>query len=77
MREYATTFIAKQRYVPRNMMVYMYGVLGENDRAFAWLEKAFAEHESSMPSLRYFIAWDPLRSDPRFKEMVRRVGLPE
>jgi tetratricopeptide (TPR) repeat protein len=68
---------AKQRHVARIMMVYMYGVLGDNDRAFAWLEKAFAERESSMPSLRYFIAWDPLRSDPRFNEMVRRVGLPE
>jgi len=79
MREWAKAgeAVAKQRHVPRIMMVYMHGVLGENDRAFAWLEKAFAERESSMPSLRYFIAWDPLRSDPRFKEMVRRVGLPE
>jgi tetratricopeptide (TPR) repeat protein len=68
---------AKERYVPRVMMVYIYGVLGENDRAFAWLEKAFAERESSMPSLKSFIAWDPIRPDPRFKEMVRRVGLPE
>jgi TolB-like protein/DNA-binding winged helix-turn-helix (wHTH) protein len=79
MREWAKAgeAVAKQRHVPRIMMVYMHGVLGENDRAFAWLEKAFAERESSMPSLRYFIAWDPLRSDPRFQEMVRRVGLPE
>ena len=68
---------AKQRHVARIMMVYMYGVLGDNDRAFAWLEKAFTEHESSMQSLKVFIAWDPLRSDPRFKEMVRNVGLPE
>ena len=78
MREWAKAgeAVAKQRHVPRIMMVYMQGVHGENDREFAWLEKAFAERESSMPSLRYFIAWDPLRSDPRFKEMVRRVGLP-
>jgi TolB-like protein/DNA-binding winged helix-turn-helix (wHTH) protein len=68
---------AKQRHVARIMMVYMYGVLGDNDRAFTWLEKAFIEHESSMSSLKTFIAWDPIRSDPRFKEMVRRVGLPE
>ncbi|PYV99557.1 MAG: hypothetical protein DMG89_07685 [Acidobacteria bacterium] len=78
MREWAKAGEAgaKQRYVPRIMMVYIYGVLGENDRAFAWLEKALTEHESSMPSLKTFIAWDPIRSDPRFKEMVRRVGLP-
>ena len=58
-------------------MVYMHGVLGENDRAFTWLEKAFTEHESSMPSLRYFYRLGSSASDPRFKEMVRRVGLPE
>ena len=65
---------AKQRHVARIMMVYMYGVLGDNDQAF---EKAFSEHESSMPSLKTFIACNTIRSDPRFKEMVQRVGLPE
>jgi len=78
MREWAKAgeSAAKQRYVARCFMVYMYGVLGDNDRAFAWLEKAFAERESSMQSLKIFWAWDPIRSDPRFAEMVRRVGLP-
>jgi hypothetical protein len=68
---------AKQRYIPRILMVYVYGVLGDNDRAFAWLEKAYEEHDTSMPSLKVFVAWDPLRSDPRFAEMIRRVGLPQ
>jgi TolB-like protein/DNA-binding winged helix-turn-helix (wHTH) protein/tetratricopeptide (TPR) repeat protein len=78
MREWAKAgeSVAKERYVPQCMMVYMYGVLGDNDRAFAWLEKAYAEHDSSMPSLKVFWAWDPIRSDPRFAEMVRRIGLP-
>jgi TolB-like protein/DNA-binding winged helix-turn-helix (wHTH) protein len=78
MREWAKAgeSVAKDRYVVRCMMVYMYGVLGDRDRAFAWLEKAFAEHESSMPSLKVFLAWDPIRSDPRFGQMIRRVGLP-
>jgi len=78
MREWAKAgeSVAKKRYVMRCMMVYVYGVLGDNDRAFAWLEKAFAEHEGSMPSLKYFCLWDPIRSDPRFAEMVRRVGIP-
>jgi TolB-like protein/DNA-binding winged helix-turn-helix (wHTH) protein/tetratricopeptide (TPR) repeat protein len=67
---------AKQRNVSCIMMVYVYGVLGDNDRAFAWLEKAYARRESSLQSLKVFIAWDPIRSDPRFAEMVRRVGLP-
>ena len=68
---------AKQRYIPRILMVYVYGVLGDNDRAFAWLQKAYEEHDTSMPSLKVFVAWDPLRSDPRFAEMIRRVGLPQ
>jgi len=78
LREWARTgeAVAKQRYVPRIMMAYIYGVLGDNDRAFAWLEKAYVEHESSLPSLKVFLAWDPIRSDPRFAEMIRRVGLP-
>jgi hypothetical protein len=67
---------AKQRNVSCIMMVYVYGVLGDNDRAFAWLERAYARRESSLQSLKVFIAWDPIRSDPRFAEMVRRVGLP-
>jgi len=68
---------AKQRYIPRILMVYVYGVLGDKDQAFAWLEKAYEEHDTSMPSLKVFVAWDPLRSDPRFAEMIRRVGLPQ
>ena len=67
---------AKQRNVSCIMMVYVYGVLGDNDRAFAWLEKAYAQHESSLQSLKTFMAWDPIRSDPRFEQMIRRVGLP-
>jgi len=67
---------AKQRNVSCTMMVYVYGALGDNDRAFAWLEKAYARRESSLQSLKVFTAWDPIRSDPRFAEMVRRVGLP-
>lgn len=68
---------AKQRNVSCIMMVDVYGVLGDHDRAFAWLEKAFARRESSLQSLKVFLAWDPIRSDPRFAEMVRRVGLPQ
>ncbi len=67
---------AKQRYVPRVLMAYIYGVLGNNDRALVWLEKAYAEHESSLQSVKVFIAWDPLRSDPRFQDLLRRMNFP-
>jgi len=51
--------------------------LGKNDQAFAWLEKAFEEHT---PRLLLFLnsdpRVDPLRSDPRFQDLLRRIGLP-
>jgi TolB-like protein/DNA-binding winged helix-turn-helix (wHTH) protein/thioredoxin-like negative regulator of GroEL len=68
---------AKHRDIPPIMLVYIYGTLGENNRAFAWLEKAYEEREGSLPSgLKVDLAFDPIRSDPRFAEMVHRVGLP-
>ena len=68
---------ARYRYIPPNMFAYIYGELGEKDRAFAWLEKAFDQHSGSIPNLKSCPDFDPIRSDPRFAEMVRRVGLPQ
>jgi len=68
---------AKHTDIPEIMLVYIYGTLGENNRAFAWLEKAYQERDGSLPSgLKVDLAYDPIRSDPRFAEMVHRVGLP-
>jgi len=52
----------------------MYVGLGEKDQAMKWLEKAYAEHFN--PSILLRPAFDPLRSDPRFQNLVRRIGLP-
>jgi len=50
--------------------------LGERDQAFVWLEKAYDERVH-MEWLKVSPEWDNLRSDPRFPELVRRVGLPQ
>ena len=50
--------------------------LGHKDDAFVWLEKAYKEHRWAMVQLKALPAWDPLRSDPRFQDLLRRVGLP-
>lgn len=52
----------------------MYVGLGEKDQAMKWLEKAYEEHFN--PSILVRPAFDPLRSDPRFQNLVHRIGLP-
>jgi TolB-like protein/DNA-binding winged helix-turn-helix (wHTH) protein/Tfp pilus assembly protein PilF len=52
-----------------------YSYLGDKNRAFEWLEKAYQEHSSWMAELKINPMNDPLRSDPRFQALVKRVGL--
>ena len=52
----------------------IYAGLDEKDQAMAWLEKAYAERFN--PSILLRPAFDPLRSDPRFQDLLRRIGLP-
>ena len=54
----------------------IYGFLGEKDSAFEWLEKACDDRSAFMVYLKVDPKLDPLRSDPRFDQMVRRVGIP-
>jgi hypothetical protein len=57
----------------------LYAYLGTDDREqiFNWFEKAYAEHSNVLTTLKVNPVYDPLRSDPRFKELERRVGLTE
>jgi len=54
-----------------------YAVLGERDSAFAWLERAFREREGKLIFLPVDEHWDTLRSDARFRDLARRMGLPD
>jgi tetratricopeptide (TPR) repeat protein len=53
-----------------------YGFLGDNDRAFEWLEKAYELRSPHLPALKASPFYDPLRSDPRFPALLRRMNLP-
>ena len=52
-------------------------VQNNDDTAFLWLEKAYDENSSFMTSLKFWSVFDGLRSDPRFVELLGRVGLPQ
>jgi Tfp pilus assembly protein PilF len=61
---------------PYNIASY-YADLGDKDQAFRWLNTAYQERDSSLLGLKTDFLLDPLRSDPRFAELVRKVGLPQ
>jgi tetratricopeptide (TPR) repeat protein len=53
----------------------IYGRLGDKDQAFVWLEKAYEDHGALMHQLKVHPRWDPLRDDPRFQDLLRRMKL--
>jgi TolB-like protein/DNA-binding winged helix-turn-helix (wHTH) protein/tetratricopeptide (TPR) repeat protein len=55
----------------------IYAALGERDLAFQWLETAYAEREENLVWLKVDPHLDPLRADPRFADLLRRVGFTE
>jgi hypothetical protein len=55
----------------------IYAGLGEKDEAFQWLEKGYEEHLSSMIYLSSDQFWNGMRSDTRFADLRRRIGLPQ
>jgi tetratricopeptide (TPR) repeat protein len=55
----------------------LYAELGDKDQAFMWLNTAFQEHDWWLMGLKTDFALDPIRADPRFAELVRKVGLPQ
>ena len=63
--------------VPSGSIAILYGALGDSNEAFAWLEKAYEERDPQLTYLKAGRRFEPLRQDPRFRELVRRVGLPE
>ena len=67
---------SKQKYVSRFYRALVYVGLGDRDRAIEWLQRAYEDRVRFMPYLRSEPEFDSLRADPRFQDLVRRVGLP-
>jgi TolB-like protein/DNA-binding winged helix-turn-helix (wHTH) protein/Flp pilus assembly protein TadD len=65
----------KKSYVSPFDLALIYAALGEKDKAFALLDKAVAEHSTFLVYAKWEPRLDPLRSDPRFQNLLRRIGL--
>ena len=68
---------SKQRYVPSYYLALTYAGLGERDRAFEWLDKAYQEGSTLLAYLKMDPRLASLHPDPRFADLMRRVGLPQ
>jgi TolB-like protein/DNA-binding winged helix-turn-helix (wHTH) protein/Tfp pilus assembly protein PilF len=69
--------LRKRGIVPSGSIGILYGALGDLNEAFGWLEKAYDERDPQLTYLKAGRRFEPLRQDPRFRELMRRVGLPE
>jgi eukaryotic-like serine/threonine-protein kinase len=67
---------AKQKNISPLNFAILYAGLGDKDHAFAWLERAYQERSPFLLDIKTLLGGDPLRSDPRFTDLLRRVGLP-
>jgi serine/threonine-protein kinase len=69
------TEISKHGYVSSYSIAEGYMRLGQKDKAFEWLEKAYQDHDSGLVSIAVEPMFDPVRSEPRFRDIVRRMKL--
>jgi len=69
--------LSKSRYVDACMVAAIYAGLGDKDRALGQLNKAYEERSSGIPFVKVDPFFDSLHSDPRFADLLRRIGLPQ
>ncbi len=70
--------LSKQEYVPAVFRAQIYAGLGEKDQAFEWLEKSYEDRSiANLAEIKVDPQFDPLRSDPRFQDLLRRLKLPQ
>ncbi|MGB7068573.1 MAG: hypothetical protein WBD22_03705 [Pyrinomonadaceae bacterium] len=69
--------LASRKYVQPGALAVLYAALGDREQALALLEKAYSEHDVQLIFLGVEPNFDSLRDDPRFQDLMRRVGLPQ
>ena len=67
----------KNTYLPAFRIAEAYARLGDKDKAFEYLTKAYDQREPQIAELKIRLPLSPLRNDPRFKDLLKRMGLAE
>jgi hypothetical protein len=67
---------SKRHYIDPALIAGNYAAIGEKDKAFAWLEKACAEKSAWLLYVKADPTFVSLRSDPRYADLLHRMGLP-
>ncbi len=68
---------SQAKYVPPIAFANIYTTLGDREKAFVWLEKAYEDRSGGLFDLARGRFSSPLRSDARFQDLMRRIGLPQ
>jgi len=66
----------KAEYVSPYTIAEVYADLGDKDHAFEWLNTSYQEHDPWLYAIRTDFTMDSLRSDPRYADLLRKIGLP-
>jgi len=69
--------LSGQEYLPSTSIALIYTGLGKKDQAFAELQQGYEQRAFQMQWLKLDPRWDSLRSDPRFHDLIRRMGMPD
>ena len=69
--------LSKSKFVSQSTIAMAYAGLGEKDKAFEWLDKSYESHDEAILWLKNHPMFEPLREDPRYKPMLKRLNLPE
>ena len=70
-------FLSSKRKTPAFVIATHYARLGDKEQTLSWLQQSYEQRDFRLTLLGVAFEFDEMRSDPRFKELVRRIGLPE
>ena len=67
----------KEEFAHPSAVAFSFVILGNRDKAFEYLEKGYREEDQDLIQILRYPALDSIRSDPRYKDLMHRLGLPE